>query len=63
MDSLSSGDPNTAGLLLAASALPTAELLLLEALPPPLGMEFQIRAPGQQMAIVCKTELNARTRA
>ena len=63
MGSLSRGDPNTAGLLPAASALPTAELLLLEALPPPLGMEFQISAPGQQMAIVCKTELNARTRA
>ena len=56
MGSLSRGDPSTAGL---ASALEPAALLL----PLPQGLEFQISAPGQQMAIVCITELSARTRA
>jgi len=56
MGSLSRGDPSTAGL---ASALEPAALLL----PLPQGFEFQISAPGQQMATVCITELSARTRA
>jgi len=64
--SLSNGDPNTAGLLVPASAFAPLELfpllaVLLEL--PPQGLEFQMRAPGQQMAIVCRTELRARTRA
>ena len=64
--SLSNGEPNTAGLLVPASVFAPLELfplliVLLELLPQ--GLEFQISAPGQQMAIVCRTELNARTRA
>lgn len=64
--SLSNGDPNTAGLLAPASAFAPLELVpllvvLLEL--PPQGLEFQMSAPGQQMAIVWRTELSARTRA
>lgn len=66
MDSLSSGDPNTAGLLAAMSVLATVELLALLVmllLLAPHGIEFQIRAPGQQIAIVWRTELSDRTSA
>lgn len=64
--SLSNGDPNTAGLLLPTSAFAPLELfpllaVLLEL--PPEGLEFQMSAPGQQIAIVCRTELSDRTRA
>ena len=56
MGSLSRGDPKTAGLLPVASALVPAELLplppVLVLVPLPQGMEFQIRAPGQQIAMV-----------
>ena len=53
--SLSRGDPKTAGLLPAPSALAPVEILPLPAavlLPLPQGMEFQMSAPGQHMAIV-----------
>ena len=66
MGSLSSGDPNTAGLLAAASVLAAVELLALLAKPlllPPQGIEFQIRALGQHIAIVWRTELSDRTSA
>lgn len=66
IDSLSSGDPNTAGLLAAMSVLATVELLALLVmllLLAPHGIEFQIRAPGQQIAIVWRTELSDRTSA
>lgn len=62
---LSRGDPNTADLLAAVSVLAPEVLLALPVLvlPEAQGLEFQIRAPGQQMAMVCRTELSARTRA
>ena len=53
--SLSSGDPNTAGLLAPVSELAPVELLALFVvllLLPPQGIEFHISAPGQQIAIV-----------
>ena len=52
---LSRGDPKTTGLLPVISVLAPAGLLVLPTLlvlPAAQGFEFQISAPGQQMAMV-----------
>ena len=65
VSNLSKGDPNTADLLAPVSVLAPEELLALPVLvlPKAQGLEFQIRAPGQQMVMVCRTEVSARTSA
>ena len=65
MGNLSKGEPKTEDLPAAVSPKEAPAILLPPKPEPPLpkDAEFHTSAPGQQMAMVCRTELRARANA